>query len=240
MHVFRGILGIVVLLALMTALSQDRRAINWRLVAGGVLLQVALAAAFFTTDATALVMEPVAAFFVKITEFSAEGARMGFRCGAAWTGVRRLPCGGGRTFGSFHSQELESFFLSMPGLKALYPSTPQDAFNALLAAYEDDNPVLLLEHKGLYRRGRAPVAWDPAYRDVWSPRQVRAGDFATLVTYGEMVHVAEEAAAYLQEACQVTLLRCGVTVVSPQQPRTCALAACAGGRECGGGWCSRQ
>ena len=45
MHVFRGILGIVVLLAVMTALSQDRRAINWRLVAGGVLLQVALAAA---------------------------------------------------------------------------------------------------------------------------------------------------------------------------------------------------
>jgi 2-oxoisovalerate dehydrogenase E1 component len=40
------------------------------------------------------------------------------------------------------------------------------------------------------------VAWDPAYRDVWSPRKVRAGDFATLVTYGEMVHVAEEAAAY--------------------------------------------
>lgn len=78
MHVFRGILGIVVLLAVMTALSQDRRAINWRLVAGGVLLQVALAAAFFTTDATALVMEPVAAFFVKITEFSAEGARMVF------------------------------------------------------------------------------------------------------------------------------------------------------------------
>ena len=43
------------------------------------------------------------------------------------------PCGGGLTFGSFHSQELDSFFLAMPGIKALYPSTPQDAFNALLA-----------------------------------------------------------------------------------------------------------
>ena len=56
--------------------------------------------------------------------------------GAACPLVLRLPCGGGLTFGSFHSQELDSFLLAMPGLKALYPSTPQDAFNALLAAYE--------------------------------------------------------------------------------------------------------
>ena len=56
-----------------------------------------------------------------------------------------------------------------PGLKALYPSNPQDAFNALLAAYEDDNPVLLFEHKGLYRRGKHPVTWDPHYRDIWQP-----------------------------------------------------------------------
>ena len=78
MHVLRGLLGIVILLGLMVLLSRDRRAINWRLVAGGLLLQLALAAAFFTTDATARVMQPVAAFFVKVTDFSAEGARMVF------------------------------------------------------------------------------------------------------------------------------------------------------------------
>ncbi len=131
-----------------------------------------------------------------VTQITLNAATMHFRSGAACPLVLRLPCGGGLTFGSFHSQELESLFLSMPGLKALYPSTPQDAFNALLAAYEDDNPVLLFEHKALYRRGRAPVAWDPAYRDVWQPRRLRPGDFATFVTYGEMVHFAEEAAAY--------------------------------------------
>ena len=86
----------------------------------------------------------------------------------------------------------------MPGLKALYPSTPQDAFNAMLAAYEDDNPVLLFEHKGLYRRGKAPIVWDPNYRDVWQPRHVRSGDRATLVTYGKMVHLAEELAGYFE------------------------------------------
>lgn len=140
-----------------------------------------------------------------VTQITLNAATYHFRSGAKVPLVFRLPCGGGLTFGSFHSQELESLFLSMPGLKALYPSTPQDAFNALLAAYEDDNPVLLFEHKGLYRRGKAPVAWDPAYREVWQPRHVRPGTHATLVTYGEMVHLAEEAAAYLQEEYEFTL-----------------------------------
>jgi 2-oxoisovalerate dehydrogenase E1 component len=132
------------------------------------------------------------------TQIALNAATYHFRSGAKVPIVLRLPCGGGLTFGSFHSQELESLFLSMPGLKGLYPSTPQDAFNAMLAAYEDDNPVLLFEHKGLYRRGKAPIVWDPNYRDVWQPRRVRAGDYATLVTYGEMVHLASEVAEYFE------------------------------------------
>ena len=130
------------------------------------------------------------------TQLTLNAATMHFRSGAKCPLVVRLPCGGGLTFGSFHSQELESVLLAMPGFKGLYPSSPQDAFNALLAAYEDDNPVILFEHKALYRRGRAPVAWDANYRDVWSPRQLRQGEHATFVTYGEMVHLAEDACAY--------------------------------------------
>ncbi len=133
-----------------------------------------------------------------VTQITLNAATYFFRSGAKVPAVFRLPCGGGLTFGSFHSQELESLFLGMPGLKALYPSAPQDAFNALLAAYEDDNPVLLFEHKALYRRSKHPVVWDPAYREVWQPRHVRAGTYATLVTYGEMTHLAEEAAAYFE------------------------------------------
>jgi 2-oxoisovalerate dehydrogenase E1 component len=130
------------------------------------------------------------------TQITLNAATMHFRSGASCPLVLRMPCGGGLTFGSFHSQELESLFLSMPGIKALYPSTPQDAFNAVLAAFEDDNPVLLFEHKALYRRGRERVSWDPNYRDVWKPRRIRAGDFATVVTYGEMTHIAAEACEY--------------------------------------------
>ncbi len=132
------------------------------------------------------------------TQITQNAATFYFRSGAAVPLVLRLPTGGGLTFGSFHSQELDSFFLAIPGLKALYPSTPQDAFNALLAAYEDNNPVLLFEHKGLYRRGKQTVSWDPNYRDVWRPRRVRAGDYATFISYGEMVHLAEEACTYFE------------------------------------------
>ncbi len=151
------------------------------------------------------------------TQITLNAATMHFRSGAKVPLVLRLPCGGGLTFGSFHSQELESVFLAMPGLKALYPSTPQDAFNALLAAYEDDNPVLLFEHKGLYRRGKHPVAWDPRYRDVWTPRHVRVGDYATFVTYGEMTLLAAEACDYFATEYEKTFDLFDLRALAPLQ-----------------------
>ena len=131
-----------------------------------------------------------------VTQITLNAATMHFRSGAACPLVLRLPCGGGLTFGSFHSQELESAVPFDARTEGPLSLTPQDAFNALLAAYEDNNPVLLFEHKALYRRGREPVAWDPDYRDIWKPRRIRAGDFATFVTYGEMTHIAAEACDY--------------------------------------------
>jgi 2-oxoisovalerate dehydrogenase E1 component len=161
------------------------------------------------------------------TQITLNAATMHFRSGAACPLVLRLPCGA-VGLGSFHSQELESFFLSMPGLKALYPSNPQDAFNAMLAACEDNNPVLLFEHKGLYRRGKHTVAWDPAYREIWRPRRVRAGGFATLVTYGETVHIALEACDYLASEYEADIevfdLRClspmDLSEIAPSVART--------------------
>ena len=152
-----------------------------------------------------------------VTQIALNAATFYFRSGAACPLVLRLPCGGGLTFGSFHSQELESFFLSMPGLKALYPSTPQDAFDAVLAACEDNNPVLLFEHKALYRRSRQPVAWHSGYRAVWTPRQVRSGAFATFVTYGEMVHLAEEACDYFAAEYETTFDLFDLRALAPLQ-----------------------
>jgi 2-oxoisovalerate dehydrogenase E1 component len=172
------------------------------------------------------------------TQITLNAATMHFRSGAACPLVLRLPCGT-VGLGSFHSQELESFFLSMPGLKALYPSSPQDAFNAMLAASEDNNPVLLFEHKGLYRRGKHPVAWDPLYREVWRPKRVRKGDFATLVTYGEAVHLALDACDYLASEYEADIevfdLRClsplDLSEIAPAAERTGRLIVLHEGRK---------
>jgi 2-oxoisovalerate dehydrogenase E1 component len=155
----------------------------------------------FATDAT--------------TQIVLNAATYHFRAGQKVPLVFRFPCGGGLTFGSFHSQEMESAFLSFPGLKALYPSTPQDAFNALLAAYEDDNPVILFEHKGLYRRGKHAVQWDPNYRDVWQPKQLRTGDYATIVSYGEMVLHSAAAADYFAGEYETTFDLFDLRALSP-------------------------
>jgi 2-oxoisovalerate dehydrogenase E1 component len=151
------------------------------------------------------------------TQITQNAATYHFRSGAAVPLVLRLPTGGGLTFGSFHSQELDSFFLSIPGLKALYPSTPQDAFNALLAAYEDNNPVLLFEHKGLYRRGKFDVSWDANYRDIWQPKHLLSGDYATVVTYGEMVHLATEASEYFAAEYERTFDLFDLRALAPLQ-----------------------
>ena len=109
-----------------------------------------------------------------------------------------------QVFHNPHAQDLEAIYAHAPGLKILYPSTPQDAFNAVLAAWEDDNPVLVFEHKRLYRSQKGPVQFDPDYRSIWHPRQIRSGQHATLVTYGEMVHLAEKAVAYLETEYDLT------------------------------------
>jgi 2-oxoisovalerate dehydrogenase E1 component len=174
-----------------------------------------------------------------MTQITLNAATMYFRSGAACPLVLRLPCGGGITLGSFHSQELESVFLAMPGIKALYPSNPQDAFNAVLAASEENNPVILFEHKGLYRRSRHSVVWDPDYRSVWRPKRVRPGAFATLVTYGEMVHVATEACDYLASEYEADIevfdLRClsplDLSEISPAVARTGRLIVLHEGRK---------
>ncbi len=151
----------------------------------------------FATDAT--------------TQICLNAATYHYRSGANVPLVLRFPCGD-VGLGSFHSQELEALYTQFPGLKLLYPSTPQDAYNALLAAYEDNNPVCLFEHKKLYRLLKAPVAFDPNYRSVWQPALRRSGDYATIVTYGEMTLYANEACAYLESEYDQTFdlfdLRC--------------------------------
>lgn len=78
LSILRGLLGVFCLLVLLWACSTDRKAINWRLIGGGLLLQLTLAVAFFTVPATAALLNPVAEFFVKVTDFSVHGAQLLF------------------------------------------------------------------------------------------------------------------------------------------------------------------
>jgi 2-oxoisovalerate dehydrogenase E1 component len=111
--------------------------------------------------------------------------------------VIRAPVGGGTGAGPFHSQNVEAYFANVPGLRIVAPATPADAKGLLLAAFDDPNPVLFLEHKALYRaeRGPVPAGWHTVPFGV--ARVARPGSDATVVTYGIGVRWALEAAGTL-------------------------------------------
>jgi len=123
-----------------------------------------------------------------------------YRWGAPVPVVVRAPVGGGLGAGPFHSQNIEAFFCPVPGLKVVAPATPGDAKGLLLAALDDGNPVLFLEHKWLYRNAVGPVPEGHHTVPIGQAHIARPGRDATVVTYGVGVQWAVEAAAALAEA----------------------------------------
>ncbi len=124
-------------------------------------------------------------------------AKQRYRAGTAVPFVVRCPSGGGFSGGPFHSQNPESSFAHIPGLKVVCPATPEDAKGLLVTAIEDPNPVLYFEHKHLYRRIKADVPDDRYLTPFGEARVHREGDDVTLVTWGAMVYTAAEAAEKL-------------------------------------------
>jgi pyruvate/2-oxoglutarate/acetoin dehydrogenase E1 component len=125
-------------------------------------------------------------------------AKQHYRAGTAVPIVVRLPSGGGFSGGPFHSQNPESSFAHIAGLKIVCPATPADAKGLLLSAIEDPNPVLYFEHKHLYRRIKDEVP-DERYTVPFGQARVhKEGDDVTVVTWGAMVYTAEEAAKQLE------------------------------------------
>jgi 2-oxoisovalerate dehydrogenase E1 component beta subunit len=121
-------------------------------------------------------------------------AKSRFRWGAGVPLVIRGPAGGNVHGGPFHSQNPEGFFMNVPGLKIVSPSTPADAKGLLIAAIRDPDPVIFLEHKYLYRRLKADVPDGEHVVPIGKARVVRAGTDLAIITYGAMVHTALEAA----------------------------------------------
>ena len=106
----------------------------------------------------------------------------------------RAPFGGGIGAGPFHSQSPEAWFCHVPGLKVVVPATPADAKGLIRAAIEDPNPVLVFEHKKLYRMLRGDVPTGDVRTPIGVARLAREGRDATVVTWGIGVMWAETAA----------------------------------------------
>lgn len=112
--------------------------------------------------------------------------------------VVRLPAGAGIQAAAQHSQSLEAWLTHVPGLKVVYPSTPQDAMGLLLASIEDDNPVMFIEHKMLYAM-QGEVADDLAPIPLGLADVKRQGSDVTIIATGKMVHEALAAAEQLSK-----------------------------------------
>ena len=120
-------------------------------------------------------------------------AKLHWRWGQNADVVVRMPTGAGTAAGPFHSQSNEAWFFHTPGLKIVFPSTPYDAKGLLNAAIEDPNPVMVFEHKYLYRSLKEEIPNDYYTVEIGKARTVSEGSDFTIITYGLGVHWAAEA-----------------------------------------------
>ena len=128
-------------------------------------------------------------------------SKMYWRSGIPVPMVIRGPAGGGTHGGPFHSASPEAWFFHTPGIKVVYPSTAHDAKGLLKAAIRDNNPVLYLEHKLLYRLPELREELPSEDYEVPIGKAVtrRVGEDMTILTYGAMVHQSLKAAQKLEE-----------------------------------------
>jgi len=136
------------------------------------------------------------------TQIRDELAMMRYRSNGTWSCpmVIRVPVGGYIHGGHYHSQCIEGFMAHIPGIRLAFPSTAADAKGLLKSAIRGDDPVIFMEHKGLYRQGYASTPEPDA--DYLLPFGVatirREGNDLTVVTYGAMVHQSLEAARMME------------------------------------------
>jgi 2-oxoisovalerate dehydrogenase E1 component len=127
-------------------------------------------------------------------------AKIRYRWGGSVPMVVRMPWGGLRHAGPYHSQNTEAWFYRTPGIRIVVPSTPEDARALMASAVADPDPVLFYEHIALYRdpaiKQVLPAA-APAPLPLGNAALRRAGDDLAIISYGAYVHIALRAAATL-------------------------------------------
>lgn len=134
-------------------------------------------------------------------------AKLHWRWGQNADVVVRMPTGAGSAAGPFHSQSNEAWFFHTPGLKIVFPSSPYEAKGLLAAAIEDPNPVLVFEHKFLYRSIREHIPNDYYTVEIGKANTIKEGSELTIITYGLGVHWARDFAADSNYSIEVIDLR---------------------------------
>ena len=175
-----------------------------------------------------------------------ELAKFRYRSGGNYTCpvVIRTPVGGGIRGGHYHSQSPEALFIHTPGLKVVAPSNPYDAKGLLLASMRQNDPVLFMEPKRIYRASRGDVPEDDYTIELGKAAVTREGTQVTLLAWSGMVSIADEAAKKAEaEGVSVEVVdlrtlmpfdidtildsvkKTGRCVIVHEAPRTCGFGA---------------
>lgn len=128
--------------------------------------------------------------------------------------VIRMPYGGGIRALESHSESLEVLFASLPGLKLVIPSNPYDAKGLLISAIRDNDPVVFMEPKRIYRSGKQDIPEDAYTVEIGKARVVKQGSDLTVVSWGAMMREAE-AASKLMEAEGTSVELIDLRTISP-------------------------
>jgi pyruvate/2-oxoglutarate/acetoin dehydrogenase E1 component len=119
----------------------------------------------------------------------------------------RMPYGGGVRAPELHDDSPEAYYVHTPGIKVAIPSTPADAKGLLAAAIRDPDPVVVLEPKLVYRTSRGEVPEGEHVVPLGEARIAREGGDVTLIAYGAMVPVCEQAADAVDASCEIVDIR---------------------------------
>lgn len=151
-----------------------------------------------------------------------EAARMRYRTNGDFGVplVIRVPWGGGIHGALYHSQSIEAFYVHVPGLKVVVPSTPYDAAGMLRSAIRDPDPVMFLEHKKTYRLVKGDVPDEPFLVPIGPADVKREGTDLTAISYGMMMHLCLEGAARLQEEDGISVEVVDVRTLAPLDTAT--------------------
>ena len=175
-----------------------------------------------------------------------ELAKFRWRSGGQYAApvVIRTPYGGGIKGGLYHSQSAEAYFVHTPGLKVVVPSTPYDTKGLLIASMRDEDPVLFMEPKKIYRAIKGEVPEGDYTVPLGVARVVREGSDVSIFSYGAMIHTCLEAVEkaetegikievidlrtllpFDRETIMKSATKTGRVVIVHEAPKTCGFGA---------------